>query len=65
VQKPVLLTTFRRYDYANYIYLYINDLTPAMDGQSIPAKSGQGSGSSSNLGMHIKQSIVDKYLDIN
>jgi hypothetical protein len=42
VQKPFLLTTISRSDYNNNIYLNINDLTPAMYGHCIPAKSGQG-----------------------
>jgi hypothetical protein len=41
MQKPGLLTTIGRSDYLNYIYLHIRDLTPAIDGQFIPAKGGQ------------------------
>jgi hypothetical protein len=53
VQKPGLLTTFGRSNYHNFIYLDIKDLTPATYGQFIPAKVGQGHGSSSNLGMFL------------
>jgi hypothetical protein len=42
VQKPDLLTTFSRSDGINNTNLNINDLTPARDGQNIPAKGGQG-----------------------
>jgi hypothetical protein len=42
VQKPDLLTTFSRSDGINNTNLNINDLTPASDGQDIPAKGGQG-----------------------
>jgi hypothetical protein len=42
VQKPDLLTTFSRSDGINNTNLNINDLTPARDGQDIPAKVGQG-----------------------
>jgi hypothetical protein len=42
VQKPGVLTTFGGSDYNNNIYLNIRDLTPTIDGQYIPAKSGQG-----------------------
>jgi len=42
VQKPVVLTTFGRSYYYNNISLDIKDLTPARDGQFIPAKGGQG-----------------------
>jgi hypothetical protein len=42
LQKPVLLTTFSRSNGINNIYLNINDITPARDGQNIPAKSGHG-----------------------
>jgi hypothetical protein len=53
VQKPDLLTTFNRSDGINNTNLNIKDLTPARDGQYIPAKGGQGHGSSSNLGMFL------------
>jgi hypothetical protein len=36
------LTTFNRSDGINNTNLNINDLTPARDGQDIPAKGGQG-----------------------
>ena len=42
VQKPGSLTTSDWSIYANYIYLTINDLTLAKDGQFVPAKGGQG-----------------------
>jgi hypothetical protein len=42
VQKPELLTTFSWSDGINNTNLNINDLTPARDGQDIPAKGGQG-----------------------
>jgi len=42
LQKPDLLTTFSRSDGINNTNLNINDLTPARDGQNIPAKGGQG-----------------------
>jgi hypothetical protein len=42
VQKPELLTTFSWSDGTNNTNLNINDLTPASDGQDIPAKGGQG-----------------------
>jgi hypothetical protein len=42
LQKPEVLTTFGRSESNNYIYLNIRDLTPAMYGHCIPAKSGQG-----------------------
>jgi hypothetical protein len=42
VQKSESLTTFSQSDCNNTIYLFINDLSPAMHGQCIPAKSGQG-----------------------
>jgi hypothetical protein len=42
LQKPDLLTTFSRSDGINNTNLNINDLTPAREGQDIPAKGGQG-----------------------
>ena len=42
MQKPDILTTFGQSDCINNIYLDIKDLTPATDGQLIPAESGQG-----------------------
>ena len=42
VQKPGVLTTFGRSEYNNNIYLTISDLTPAIYGHCIPAKSGHG-----------------------
>jgi len=42
LHKPGVLITLRRADYHKNIYLKIRDLTPAMYGQSIPAKGGQG-----------------------
>lgn len=42
-QKPVLLATFSRQSkHFIFIYIYITELTPASNGQSYPAKSGQG-----------------------
>jgi hypothetical protein len=62
VQKPDLLTTFSWSDGTNNTNLNINDLTPASDGQDIPAKGGQGHGSSSNLGINAQYLIVNNYL---
>ncbi|TFG92560.1 MAG: hypothetical protein E4G71_01870 [Candidatus Atribacteria bacterium] len=42
MQRPGVLTTFGQSDYNNNIYLSIRDLTPAMYGHCIPAKSGHG-----------------------
>jgi hypothetical protein len=42
VQKPEALTIFGRSDCNININLDINDLTPTIDSQFIPAESGQG-----------------------
>jgi hypothetical protein len=42
MQKPEVLTISGRSDCNNTINPDINDLTPAIDGQFIPAESGQG-----------------------
>jgi hypothetical protein len=41
LQKPETLTTFGRSECNNNIYLDIKELTLAIDGQLIPAESGQ------------------------
>jgi len=53
---------FGRSHYHNFISLDIKDLTPATYGQFIPAKGGQGHGSSSNLGINAQYIIVNNYL---
>jgi len=58
--KPEALTTSGRSEVQNYKPHDNRYLQPAGGGQLTPVKSGQGHGSSSNLGMHIKQSAVDK-----
>ena len=42
MQKPGVLTTCGRSENNNNIYLNIRDLTPTLDGQYVPAKSGRG-----------------------